>query len=363
MVPLSEGEAAIEFGLVGLFCAAVLLQGNFLTWAATLLNAGFLAWVVSCYHSELFVAGTTPLLELLILGGGIVAMLVGFQYRRETRQQRDKATSASSPAPAVPITAEPSPNPHRQSLEHPETGLSIIVDDGEVLDAAIQGSTDRRYAPPAERRNGTLRRASDLKRESSVLELRHRLSNLFPTITALANLMDTPDGDVADYRRALIERIRALQAAHQLLTRHPTRTGLLQDIVTLTLKPYRQEHNITIHGPSIPMSEGTAESFALVVHELATNSLKHGALGTPGGHVSVEWSMPANSDGDILFMWSEQGRRRMAKSAHLGFGSSILGTCGPPLIGHSPSVEMSEDGMRYSLCLSRNDGTSSSSFL
>jgi two-component sensor histidine kinase len=62
---------------------------------------------------------------------------------------------------------------------------------------------------------------------------------------------------------------------------------------------------------------------ALVFHELATNSMKYGALSVPAGKVSVQWSLGETS---ILLRWQETGGPEIAgPPAQLGFGSFLLG--------------------------------------
>ncbi|WEK48999.1 MAG: HWE histidine kinase domain-containing protein [Candidatus Kaistia colombiensis] len=257
------------------------------------------------------------------------------------------------------------------SAEDLDIEIRVLRPDGHIRWVALRAREEHRAdrtlrtgiaADLTDRRERTLLRANAKKRESIVLELRHRLSNLFPVIMALVNLMDAPENDIASYKQALIGRIRALEATHHLLARHATGAALLRDIVAQELKPYRQAHNLTIAGPPILMSDGAAESFVMIVHELATNSVKYGALGTGDGHVSVEWSVPADANGDILFLWVEQGRQTTTTASRRGFGSSVLGAGGAPLVGHSPSMEILDDGLRYSLRLSRNDIRPSSTF-
>jgi two-component sensor histidine kinase len=113
---------------------------------------------------------------------------------------------------------------------------------------------------------------------------------------------------------------------------------------------------ISVSGPSVTMSGGAAESFAMIVHELATNSLKHGALGDPKGRIEAKWTFASEDAGsDIVFDWVESGRRRTSRVVRHGFGSMIIGVDGAPLVGHSPKLEISDHGLRYSLRLSRKE--------
>ncbi len=208
-------------------------------------------------------------------------------------------------------------------------------------------------------------RAAARRRKGAVLELRHRLCNLFPAVIALVKLMEAPEDDVPGYKQSLIARIRALEATHQLLSRHGTWAAPLRDIVVQELKPYQRLNNFTISGPPISMSDGAAEGFVMIVHELATNAVKYGALGHANGHVDVKWWFDESPEfaGDLHFEWVETGRRPgIVNRNRRGFGSNILGIRGTPLVGRSASMELLNGGLRYSLHLSRNDVASSPTF-
>jgi PAS domain S-box-containing protein len=237
--------------------------------------------------------------------------------------------------------------------------------DGHVRWIALRGREEKNGDRPlrigvaadlTERRQTTLLRAAAKKRERIMLEHRHRLSNLFPVIIALVNMIDAPENDIAKYKEMLVDRIRTLEATHLLLSSHSNLSGQLHDLVNRELQPFAETREVTISGPSVTMSGGAAESLAMILHELATNSVKYGALGAPDGRVDVEWGFAADGAGDdLLFHWAELGQRKIASIVRHGFGSMIIGVDGSPIIGHSPKLEMSEHGLRYSLRLSRKE--------
>jgi len=237
--------------------------------------------------------------------------------------------------------------------------------DGHVRWIALRGRQEKHGDRPlrigvaadlTERRQTTLLRAAVKKRERIMLEERHRFSNLFPVITALVNMINVPENDVAKYKEMLIDRIRTLEATHLLLSRHTSLSGMLHDLVAQELQPFKETRDITISGPSLTVPSGAAESFAMILHELTTNSVKHGALGDSQGRVEVKWQFASDGAGDdLLFDWVESGRRKNSNVVRHGFGSMIIGVDGTPLVGHSPKLEISEHGLRYSLRLSRKE--------
>ncbi|MEZ2331140.1 PAS domain S-box protein [Mesorhizobium sp. RCC_202] len=246
-----------------------------------------------------------------------------------------------------------------------DTEIRVRRTDGHVRWVALRGRQEKHddrllrigvAADLTERRQTTLLRAAAKKRERIMREQRHRFSNLFPVIRALVTMIDVPKDGVAEYKEMLIDRIRVLEETHLLLSHHPNASGTLQDLVARELQPFVETRGVTIGGPSLTLSASAAESFAMIVHELTTNSVKYGALGDPQGRIDVNWVFASSDEGDdVVFDWVEWGRKKNSRVARHGFGSMIIGADGTPIIGHSPKLEISDQGLRYSLRLSRNE--------
>ena len=137
-----------------------------------------------------------------------------------------------------------------------------------------------------------LRRQQDEKRRSEqrdivVRELGHRLRNLFPVILAMVKLTAQSHCSVADYRLALERRLRALAAAERLLTRGAAESASVEELVRTEIAPFDGDngHEIVIEGPDVTLRGGMAQSFAMIVHELATNAVKHGSLSVRHGRL------------------------------------------------------------------------------
>ena len=147
-----------------------------------------------------------------------------------------------------------------------------------------------------------------------------------------------------------------MEATHLLLSRRSNLSGMLHDLVARELQPFVETRDITVAGPSVMLPAGAAESLAMVLHELTTNSVKYGALGDSHGRIEVKWEFASgDAVGDVAFDWVESGQRTITSVVRHGFGSMIIGLDGAPLVGHSPKLEISEYGLRYSLRLSRKE--------
>ncbi|SFN88277.1 PAS domain S-box-containing protein [Mesorhizobium sp. NFR06] len=250
--------------------------------------------------------------------------------------------------------------------DHPGANYDVEVrlkrPDGQIRWVALRGREEKhdgRYrrigiaADLTERRQTTLLRAAVRRQEKMMLEQRHRFSNLFPVLTAIVKMIDAPDGDLVKFKETLVERIRALEATHMLLTNSVDGSSTIRDLVAQELKPFSEAGKTMIAGPDIRISGGAAESFAMIVHELTTNSIKHGVLGDTQGKIEARWAFAPGDE--IVFDWTETGRQRAVPIKRQGFGSMVLGIDGTPLVGHSSQLEMREDGLRYSLRLSSKE--------
>ncbi|MDX8523682.1 PAS domain S-box protein [Mesorhizobium sp. MSK_1335] len=255
-----------------------------------------------------------------------------------------------------------SPPGKGQPVANYDVEVRLTRPDGQVRWIALRGreenhnGRDQRIGIAAdltERRQTTLLRAAVRKQEKLMLEQRHRFSNLFPVITAIVKMLDAPEGNIVKFKETLVERIRALETTHMLLTHSADGSSTIRDLVVQELKPFSEAGKTIITGPDVTISGGAAESFAMIIHELTTNSIKHGVLGDAPGKVEARWAFASGAAGDeIVFDWIETGRRRSAPIKRQGFGSMVLGVDGTPLVGHSSQFEVREDGLRYSLRLS-----------
>lgn len=122
---------------------------------------------------------------------------------------------------------------------------------------------------------------------------------------------------MGEARDILTKRVLALGRAHEVLLRTDWKGATLRDIVKAELAPFGDR--ISLNGPGITVHGAMVQTFALVLHELATNAAKHGALSDGAGTVSVAWSV---ENGRIRFCWKEHGGPPVKRATHKGFGTS-----------------------------------------
>lgn len=160
-------------------------------------------------------------------------------------------------------------------------------------------------------------------------EMQHRIKNLFSVVSGLTYIAEkearsagTPDSAVALLRGKLGALARASDAvfAQDPAPAADGHAADLQALVRSVLQPYGEQCRLE-GGPATVRADAMT-TLALFLHELATNSMKYGALGASGGSVAIRWTASA----DVLeFSWHESGGPSIAASpAHRGFGSEMV---------------------------------------
>jgi len=184
-------------------------------------------------------------------------------------------------------------------------------------------------------RDITERRRAQEQQNLLVREMSHRVKNLFAVTSGLVTLSARSARTPADMAEAVRERLGALARAHGL-TRpglingngQPCQDTTLHALVQTIFAPYVDPERIKGHGffiitgPSLPIGGNAVTSVALIMHELATNAVKYGALSSPGGYIHIDWSVKKD---ELLLTWKEHGGPSLDGPAeHEGFGSSLV---------------------------------------
>lgn len=166
-----------------------------------------------------------------------------------------------------------------------------------------------------------LKRAEETER-LLIREVDHRAKNVLAVVQSLAQL--TPFEHKDQYVQALSGRIGSLARAHSLLSTARWSGVDLHDLLRLELDPYCGEggEQVLVEGPPALIDAQSAQSLALVVHELATNASKYGALSRPLGRLAVTWSWGADSV--LKLVWREDAGAPVSPPARRGFGSTLI---------------------------------------
>jgi len=166
---------------------------------------------------------------------------------------------------------------------------------------------------------GERKKAQDRERLLS-REVDHRAKNLLMVVQSIVHLSGGPDID--DFKTSVTGRIQALARAHSLLAASRWNAVALRSLVQEELEPYAMEGcRVTCGGPELNLKSAAAQSLGLVIHELATNAAKYGALSVPHGRVAVNWRL---DDQQMYLEWRESDGPAVAPPSSSGFGSALI---------------------------------------
>jgi two-component sensor histidine kinase len=168
------------------------------------------------------------------------------------------------------------------------------------------------------------RKQAERTHQTILLELQHRSNNLLAVIQSIAQRSFGGDHySLAEAKEAFEARLHALGRANRALVRSNWGGVDLDQLVRTELEAFSKR--ATIAGPSIVLPPQMAQNFTLVLHELATNSAKHGALSSGAGKITVSWTIERSGSGFVLkFKWQESEGPPVAAPMRHGFGTKLL---------------------------------------
>ena len=192
----------------------------------------------------------------------------------------------------------------------------------------------------------TGRKQAEETNELLAVEMSHRVKNLLAIASALATITARSSATAIEMECDLRRRLTALGRAHDLVRPDPgqkTKAALLGDLLSVLLMPYDDtgafKGRISVSVPRLGVGESAATNLALVIHELATNSIKYGALSVKTGTLDI--SCLDDDSEDVVAVWTERGGPPVTQVLRTdGFGSKLLARS---MFGLGGSVGMNWD--------------------
>ena len=215
-----------------------------------------------------------------------------------------------------------------ERIEHFDTVR--LAKDGRRVDISlavspIRDNSGRVTGASKVARDVTERKEAEKLQRLLVDELNHRVKNTLATVQAIASHSLCRARNSEDFLSSFTGRVQALARAHHLLTERTWRGADVADLVREQVVLGVVESNrVAFSGPALLLDPQSALHLALVLHELATNARKYGALSVPQGQLSVSWSMLANKGRMLVLQWSERGGPAVAAPSSVGFGTSLI---------------------------------------
>ncbi|MBS1300985.1 HWE histidine kinase domain-containing protein [Loktanella sp. SALINAS62] len=302
-------------------------------------------------QSSALIGASSPEMTAALLGLGIKVAGLGLgsiDYVNDTITLDDRAAAlfdlpAHTPVPRPTLHARFHPDDIGQTQHQIDTllthGLPDIVDlvhrvrtpDGSWrwlrARKQVQFDTDSASEPHPVSGLVAVMDITDIKsHEDHIIammgEMNHRLKNVLTIVQSLARLTArTTEPD--EFLPRFNARMRALGQNQNLLMKQMEGGAQLRDLVREQLSPFIDiiGAQVTIDGPDLGLQNSALQSMGLMLHELATNATKYGALSVPEGRLSITWTIAADM---LTFEWREIDGPAVVAPSYVGFGSSVL---------------------------------------
>jgi two-component sensor histidine kinase len=188
-------------------------------------------------------------------------------------------------------------------------------------------------------------------------ELNHRVKNTLAILQSIA--VQTFRSASRSEREKFEGRLGALAEAHNLLSTEKWQGSELQDVVKRVLQPYllNNPERMKMFGPHVPLSPRVAVILSMIVHEIATNAAKYGALSNDSGTVTVDWEViTENATKKLRLIWTEAGGPHVTAPVQRGFGSRLIERSARDQLGGEATVDFLPRGVVYTVTCTLEDG-------
>ncbi len=189
-------------------------------------------------------------------------------------------------------------------------------------------------------------------------ELNHRVKNTLAILQAIA--VQTFRSATKAEREKFEGRLGALAEAHNLLSMDKWQGSDLQDVISRVLQPYllNNPERIKMLGPRVPLSPRLAVVLSMIIHEIATNAAKYGALSNDTGMVAIDWEVVDEPKPKLRLIWTETGGPPVVTPVHRGFGSRLIERSARDQLGGEATVDFLPRGVVYTvICSLEEEGS------
>lgn len=232
---------------------------------------------------------------------------------------------------------------HEQLLAGLAAQAAVGIDNSRLYESAQREIAERREAEQA--------------RLVLLRELNHRVKNLFAVSIGMVATTARNSSSTQQMADALTGRLRALASAHELIrptvasdNQRPGNTTVSALIKSIFAAHVSHDSQLSLQGPDIPIGPNGAASLALILHELATNAAKHGALSNASGQVSISWLIEGVN---MVLNWTEQGGPILSGApTRKGFGAELSRMAARGQLGGDISYNWRPEGLELRLTAS-----------
>jgi two-component sensor histidine kinase len=195
----------------------------------------------------------------------------------------------------------------------------------------------------------TARKRAEEARQLLLRELDHRVKNTLSTVQAVAELTLRTATSLEAFGETFRGRIAALARMHAAIWRNKGTPLRLRELAALSLAPFGHESaRAAIAGDEVSIPLQTAGALGLVLHELATNAVKYGALSVMSGRVHLSWHVESDR---LILEWRESGGPIVTEPTHRGFGSTLISESIPYELAGAVVLDFAPSGVHCAITL------------
>jgi PAS domain S-box-containing protein len=200
-------------------------------------------------------------------------------------------------------------------------------------------------------RDTTKEKTAESSRQLMLRELNHRVKNLFAIASGMVSMTARSATSTKEMAESLQGRLGSLARAHELISTSFRNENAkddgtnFTDLVAAVMAPHLDAAapaQLIAEGPNIVFRVSATTALAMILHELATNAAKYGALSTRSGQVKIEWEVKNKS---FCLVWEENGGPSVIVPDRRGFGSQLVHASATGQLGGTIAYQWRLDGL------------------
>jgi len=188
-----------------------------------------------------------------------------------------------------------------------------------------------------------------------IAELNTRVMSMLIVIISVAEQTYRMANDPDDFKVRFIARVQAMARAHELLSRESWTDASIEELIRPELEPFGAER-VHLKGPALRLKPRHALSIGMIVHELATNAGKHGALSVEEGQVDVRWQERSSASGtEVTLDWIERNGPEVSGPRTRGFGLKLVEQETVDSLGGAAHIAFDPTGLAVQIAFTKPD--------
>lgn len=191
------------------------------------------------------------------------------------------------------------------------------------------------------------------QQKALVAELNHRVKNVLAVVTSMAAQLARRSTSVEEFNEGFLSRIRGLAQTHDILARHEWSDVAVDELFAAELSAFVGESSrAALVGPKVHLRPRATTTLGMVIHELATNAVKYGALSDDNGRVSVAWALRLDAEPPMLeITWREIGGPPVKTPERKGFGTELIERSLDFELGGTARIDYAREGLVVTLAI------------